>query len=192
MFVAEAYAQTTTEAPAAAETHAGTEVEHASGVFPPFDTSSYPSQLLWLAITFGLFYLFLQKVAIPRIGAILEVRRDRIAHDLDSAARMKEEADAAIAAYEQELADARAKSNKIAQEARDAVKAEAEAERKQVEAALNTRLEKAEASIASTRSAAMKDVGAIAEESAVAIVQALVGGSVDKASAAAAVKSVRE
>ncbi|MDP3896219.1 MAG: F0F1 ATP synthase subunit B [Mesorhizobium sp.] len=196
MFVAEAYAQTTTAAPAAAETHAGTEVphgaEHGGGVFPPFDARTYPSQLLWLAITFGLFYLFLQKVVMPRIGGILEVRRDRIAHDLDSAARMKAEADASIAAYEQELADARAKSNKIAQDARDTVKAAADAERKQVEARLNERLAKAEASIAATRSAAMKDVGAIAQETATAIVQALVGGSVDKTAVANAVKSVRE
>jgi hypothetical protein len=63
--------------------------------FPPFETSTFPSQLLWLAITFGLFYLFLQKVVLPRIGGILEVRRDRIAQDLDQAARMREESDAA-------------------------------------------------------------------------------------------------
>ena len=104
MFVAEAFAQTTE--PPAADTHAGTQVPggEAHGEFPPFDTTHYPSQLLWLAITFGLFYLFLKRVALPRIGGILEVRRDRIAHDLDTAARMKEEADEAVAAYEQELA----------------------------------------------------------------------------------------
>ena len=50
-------------------TRAGT-----AGVFPPFDRSTFPSQLLWLAITFGLFYLFLKKVVLPRIGGILEVR----------------------------------------------------------------------------------------------------------------------
>ena len=201
--MAEAIAQTQapahdTAAPAAdshgaAETHAGTEAGHgpASGVFPPFDSTYYPSQLLWLAITFGLFFIFLKKVVLPRIGGILEVRRDRIAHDLDTAARMKEEADAAVAAYEQELADARAKSNKIAQDARDAAKAEADAERKQVEGGLNARLADAEARIAAVRASAMKDVGQIAEETAAAIVQSLVGKS-DKAAIAAAVKAARE
>lgn len=175
----------------AAETHAGTEAGHGGGVFPPFDPAHFPSQLLWLAITFGLFFLFLKKVVLPRIGGILEVRRDRIAHDLDTAARMKEEADAAVAAYEQELADARAKSNKIAQDARDAAKAEADAERKQVEGGLNARLADAEARIAAVRASAMKDVGQIAEETAAAIVQSLVGKS-DKAAIAAAVKAARE
>ncbi|MFN4256988.1 MAG: prolyl oligopeptidase family serine peptidase, partial [Saprospiraceae bacterium] len=71
--------------------------------FPPFDASTFPSQLLWLAITFGLFYLLMAKVIMPRIGGILENRHDKIAQDLDEASRSKAEADAAIAAYEQEL-----------------------------------------------------------------------------------------
>lgn len=203
MFVTPGYAQETApasgtapsgETHGAAETGAHTEASadaHGKAGFPPFEPTYFPSQLLWLAITFGLFYVFLKKVVLPRIGSILEVRRDRIAHDLDTAARLKEDADAAIAAYEQELADARAKSNKIAQDARDAAKADAEAERKQVEAALNAKLVEAEGRIATVRASAMKDVGAIAEETATAIVQALVG-SADTAAVAAAVKSARD
>ena len=203
MFVTPGYAQE--NAPAAGESHGATpdanaHTEAPAGVaadahgkagFPPFEPTYFPSQILWLAITFGLFYVFLKKVVLPRIGSILEVRRDRIAHDLDTAARLKEDADAAIAAYEQELADARAKSNRIAQDARDAAKAEADAERKQVEASLNAKLVEAEGRIATVRASAMKDVGAIAEETATAIVQALVG-SADKTAVASAVKSVRD
>ena len=202
MFVTPGYAQETAPAsgdahggatPGAAETGAHTEAAgdaHGKAGFPPFEPTYFPSQLLWLAITFGLFYLFLKKVVLPRIGNILEVRRDRIAHDLDTAARLKEDADAAIAAYEQELADARAKSNRIAQDARDAAKAEADAERKVVETSLNARLVDAEARIATVRASAMKDVGAIAEETATAILQSLVG-SADKSAVAAAVKDQR-
>jgi F-type H+-transporting ATPase subunit b len=190
MFVTPGYAQET--APAEGEVHTETEAGHESeGGFPPFDSSTYPSQLLWLAITFGLFYLFLKKVVLPRIGGILEVRRDRIAQDLDQAARMKEEADAAVAAYEQELADARAKANGIAQQARNAAQADAEAERKKTEAALDEKLVGAEASIASIKASAMQEVGVIAEETAAAIVQQLLGGKADRAAVAAAVKSAR-
>src|SRR4051812_20325654 len=110
MFVTPGYAQE--QAPAEGEVHTDTgaahEVEH--GAFPPFNPATFPSQILWLAITFGLFYLFLQRVALPRIGGILEVRHDRIARDLEQAGRLKQDADAAVAAYEQELADARAKA----------------------------------------------------------------------------------
>src|SRR5262249_17932499 len=146
-------------------------VEHNAGGFPPFDSATYPSQLLWLAITFGLFYLFLKKVVLPRIGSILEVRRDRIVRDLDQASRMKEEADSAVAAYEQELAEARSKANAIGQDARDNAKAEAEAKRKEIEAGLEKKLTEAEERIASIKVAAMKEVGSIAEDTAMTIVE---------------------
>lgn len=204
MFVTPAYGQETAPADQAAQPHgdaaaqppaeggAHTEVPHgeeAHGAFPPFDPATFPSQLLWLAITFGLFYLFLKKVVLPRIANILEVRHDRIAQDLDQAALMKSEADAAVAAYEQDLAEARAKANKIGQEARDKAKADAEAERKKIEASLDEKLSGAEASIAAIKASAMKEVGTIAEDTATAIIEQLVG-KVSKADVAAAVKSV--
>jgi F-type H+-transporting ATPase subunit b len=177
---------------AAADGHTtGTEAGHGGGVFPPFDSSTYPSQLLWLAITFGLFYLFLKKVVLPRIGHILEVRSDRIAQDLDQAARLKGDADAAFAAYEQELAEARAKANSIGQSARDGAKADAEKNRKSLEAELDTKLAAAETRIAGIKSKAMGEVGAIAESTATAIVEQLVGGKADKSAIAAAVKAAR-
>lgn len=203
MFVTPGYAQDTApvegEAPVgqeapredAVQTEVGIEDGH-GGVFPPFDASSFPSQLLWLAITFGLFYVFLKRVALPRIGGILEVRRDHIAQDLDTAARLKDESDAALAAYEQALAEARGQSGRIAQEARDKAKESADQERRAVEAELDEKLAAAEGRIASVKASAMKDVGAIAQETAAAIVQQLGGGEIDRESVAAAVASVRK
>ncbi|MGO4832915.1 F0F1 ATP synthase subunit B [Rhizobiaceae sp. 2RAB30] len=196
MFVTPGYAEEA--APAADGTHAEgqahteTGPDHSSSGFPPFDSSTFPSQLLWLAITFGLFYLFLKNVVLPRVGSILEVRRDRIAQDLDQAARMKGEADAAVAAYEQELAEARNKANAIGQQARDNAKGEADAARKDVEASLDKKLADAEGHIASIKAAAMKEVGTIASDTATAIVEQLVGGKADKVAIADAVKAARE
>ena len=65
----------------------------------------------------------MSRVALPRIGSILEERDNRIAGDLAEAGRLKEESDAAIAAYEQALAEARQNAHAIAQKARDAAKA---------------------------------------------------------------------
>ncbi|TIR64668.1 MAG: ATP F0F1 synthase subunit B, partial [Mesorhizobium sp.] len=129
------------------------------------------------------------RVVMPRIGGIIDVRNDRITQDLDHAARLKGEADAAVAAYEQELAEAKANANKIGQQASDAAKSEAESTRKKLEAELEKKLGEAEASIASIKAKAMKEVGTIAEDTTSAIVEALVGGKTDKAEISAAVKS---
>ena len=199
MFVTPGYAQEA--APAEGEAHgedaAHTEGHteagggHASGGFPPFDSSTYPSQILWLAITFGLFYVFLKKVVLPRLGGIIEVRRDRIAQDLDQAARMKEEADAAVAAYEQELAEAKASANVIGQKARDRARTDAEEERKRIEADLDRKLADSEQRIAAIKAKALGEVDGIAEEAATEIIKELVGGSTDKSAVAAAVKAAK-
>lgn len=173
-----------------AETHAGSEAGHGDaghgGVFPPFDPSHFASQLLWLAITFGIFYYIMSKVALPRIGSIIETRRDRISNDLDEAHRMKDEADAAHAAYEHELAAARKKANGIAQGARDEAKAEAEAERRRIEASLEARMAEAETKIAGIKSQALSEVGRIASDATETIVTELLGAKVTKAEIAAA------
>lgn len=210
MFVTEALAEETTEAPAAAGTageagHAPaaageavhTEVGvpgeggHGGGVFPPFDSSSFPSQLLWLALTFGLFYMFISRLASPRIASILETRRDRIARDLAEAAKMKEEADGAVAAYEQELAAARKNAVDIGTKARDEAKAAADAERKTSEAALEGKLADAEKRIAEVRASGMREVSKIAEDTAAVILAQLTGGKFSAAEIAGAVKSVK-
>jgi F-type H+-transporting ATPase subunit b len=196
MFVTEAWAEETTTAPAKAgetvhtETGVASEGEH-GGVFPPFDSTSFPSQLLWLAITFGLFYMFISRLASPRIASILETRRDRIARDLADAAKMKEEADAAVAAYEQELATARTNAVDIANTARDEAKAVVDADRKANEAKLEVKLADAEKRIAAVRASGMKEVGKIAEDTASAILAQLTGGKVSASDIAAAVKSVK-
>ncbi|MCD7111048.1 F0F1 ATP synthase subunit B [Rhizobium sp. DKSPLA3] len=202
MFVTAAYAQSTTppegETPHAApgdvhtETGVASEGGHGSGVFPPFDQSTFASQLVWLAITFGLFYLLMQKVIMPRIATILGDRHDAIARDLDAASRSKAEADAAIASYEQELAAARAKGNAIAASAREAAKVKAAADRAAIEAALNDKIAAAESRIADIKASALADVGAIAEETASAVVEQLLGRDVPRTEIASAVKAAAE
>lgn len=162
---------------------------HGGGAFPPFDQSTFASQLLWLAITFGLFYLFMSRVIVPRIGGILEHRRDRIAQDLDEANRLKEEADNAIAAYEQELVEARKKASAIAEAAREKAKTAAEAERTSAEAELGAKMAEAEKSIAAIKAKALADVDVIAEETATSVVKHLLGGTVTKAEVADAIRS---
>jgi F-type H+-transporting ATPase subunit b len=161
---------------AAADAHGAATGGHAAkGVFPPFDPSSFASQLLWLGLSFGAFYLLMSRVAIPRIASILEVRRDRISRDLDEAQRLKEEADAAQAAYEHELAQARARAQSIARDAQDKTRAAADEEKARLEAGLAARLADAEARIAAIRGKALGEVGRIAGEAAGAIVRELTG-----------------
>ena len=143
--------------------------------FPPFEKQTFPSQIFWFALTFIALYLLMSRVALPRIGSILEERRKRIEGDLAEAQRLKGESDAAIAAHEKALSDARSRAQTLANETREKAAATAETRRKEVDAGLHARIAEAEKAIASTRSAAMANVRGIAGEAAAAIVERLTG-----------------
>jgi F-type H+-transporting ATPase subunit b len=171
--------------------HATTEAHggETHGVFPPFDPATYGSQLLWLAITFGALYLMMSKIALPRIGDILEVRRDRVEGDLAEADRLRQKTDQAIADYEAALADARGKAHGIAEETRTELKRETEKSRAETEAELSARVAAAESSIQATKAEALTNVDEIAAQTAVSVVTAL-AGKVSIADARNAVKQV--
>jgi F-type H+-transporting ATPase subunit b len=170
-----------------AESSAHTEVPAGNHAFPPFQRENFPSQLFWLAISFVLLYALMAKVALPRIGAIFAERERRIDDDLKAAQGFKAQSDAAHAAYEKALADARGRAQAIASATREQQAAEAEATNKRLEAQLNERIAAAEQSIAATRTAAMGNVGSIAAETATAIVERLIGQSPADRDVAAAV-----
>lgn len=151
------------------------EVPATHGEFPPFQSENFPSQLVWLALTFTLLYVLMAKVALPRIGRIIAERSKRIAEDVAAAQRFKERSDAANAAYETTLAEARARSQDVVNTAHKAHAQAAEESNKRLEAELRERIAAAEKSIALSRDAAIESVGGIAAETAVAIVERLVG-----------------
>lgn len=176
---------------AAAGTAGEKATEHAeSGVFPPLDTTTYPSQLFWLAITFGLLLFLLSRVFLPRLGGILEDRSNRIADDLDSAARMQREAELAGKAYEQSLSDARAKAHNVAETTRASINAELETEMQAADEKADAQLAQAEAKIQKNRAAALANVDDIASETAQAVIEHLFSKKFSLASVRKAVKAL--
>ncbi len=163
-------------APAAAHTEA--EGGHKSG-FPPFESNTFASQLVSLAIAFALLYIIVSRLALPRMKGVLMARQGAIDADLAEAQKLRDQSDAALKAYEAELANARAKAQGIGSDIRDKLNAQAEADRKRLEEQLAAKLASAERTIAETRTAAMGNVRTIAADAAGAIVQRLTGTTPD-------------
>lgn len=168
---------------------AWTETAFAAGAFPPFDPYFFPSQLFWLAITFGTLYWLMSRIALPRVGAILADRSAAIARDLDEAAAIKAKVELVVKDYEQSLAESRRNAQAIAQEARSVSARESDARRHATESALAAKLAEAETTITARKTAAMANVESIAAEAAAEIVGKLLGTQPSPAEAAAAVKS---
>ncbi len=154
---------------------------HHGGGFPPFDSTYFASQLVSLAVAFVALYIIVSRFALPKVGGVIEAREKAISGDLAEAQKLKDQSDAALKAYEAELAAARSRAQAIGNEAREKLNASAEAERKSLEEKLAIRLADAEKQIAATRSTAMGNVRGIAADAAGAIVQRLTGTAPDGA-----------
>ncbi len=145
-----------------------------SGGLPQLDMSTWPSQLFWLAVTFGILYWLMAGRFLPAIGGAIEERRDRIADDLDQASDFKRQADEAEDAYNQSLADAKAKAQGIAADTRAEVDAEIAEMQAETDAKLQDKLDAAEARINDMKEEATAKVDEAAANATRAIVERLI------------------
>jgi F-type H+-transporting ATPase subunit b len=159
---------------------------------PQLNPLDWGPQLIWLLITFGILYLLMVYVALPRIGSVIEARADRIAKDLAQADKFRRETEEAIAAYEQALAEAKQKAHAIVEEGRAKLKEETAAERAKLESELGKKSAEAEARIDAAKNSAMREVNTVAADVAADIVRRLIGVAPAKAEIEKAVQAARK
>ena len=148
----------------------------------------FPNQIFWLIVTLVVIYLILNRIALPRISAVLAERQGTILNDLSAAEELKLKAQEAEAAYEKALADARAEASKIADETRAKVQGDLDAELARADAQIAAKTAESEAAINEIRAGAVDSVRTVASDVAQDIVAAL-GGTADEAEITAAVNA---
>ncbi|MBU4436440.1 MAG: hypothetical protein KKC14_18720 [Alphaproteobacteria bacterium] len=171
--------------PAPGATHEAAGAEHGSGGLPQFEFQHWGGQIAYLLVLFAILYVLIARVFTPRIRRVIDERASTIAGAIEAARQVQAEALEQSRAAAADLAEARSRSQRLAIDARAKAASEA-AERSAAEdAKLAVHIDEAEARIAAMRDSAMAHVGAVASETAMAIVQKLTG----KPASAAEVKS---
>ena len=159
---------------------------------PQLNPLDWAPQIIWLVITFSILYVLMKRVALPRIGSVIEARHARIAGDIEAADKLRRETQEAIAAYEQALAEAKARAHSIAQEANNKLKAEVAAGRAALDRDLAARSVEAEKRIHQAKISALNDVNQVASETAAEIVRSLIGVAPSQPEVSAAVAVARK
>lgn len=157
---------------------------------PQLDFSTFPPQLIWLAITFLLLYALMTRVALPRIGAVIDARRDKIEGDLDAARKMKAEMEIVAQAYERTLAEARIKAAAALGATKDKLAGIAAEKQRESLAAVSAETGAAEARIEAAKRQALGNIREIAVEAAGQAALRLIGETVDEARVGAAVDKI--
>jgi F-type H+-transporting ATPase subunit b len=149
--------------------------EEAKEGLPQFDTSLFPAQLFWLAVSFVLLYVLMAFVALPGVRRTQDKRHEIIASELAAASAANDAAKAMIAQYEKALADARAKAQAMVSDMAAKAAKDAAARQAEQQEALTKRLHEAEAKIAAARDAALNDARAQADSLALLITEKVAG-----------------
>lgn len=161
------------------------------GGFPPFQQENFAPQLVWLAVTFGLLYILMSRLALPRVGKIIGDREEKISSDLDTSRELQTKAQAAAAANEETLRNKREEAQSIGREAQQKIAGQIAAQRASAEKEAADRLRAAEEQIAAAKQQALSNLDQTATEAAAAILQKLTGARVDAASLAAEYNAVK-
>ena len=151
---------------------------------------TFLSQVVWLVIAFAVLFVVLRMIALPRIQATLEARRDRIEGDLDRAQTLRREAEQVLADYEAAMADGRDKAQSVIRDAVEDAKAQAAAAHQATAERLAADINSAEARIEAARNEAVGNIKDVAVDVVLAAAQRLIGGRIARKSAADAVDAV--
>lgn len=148
----------------------------------------WPNQIFWLVVTLVVIFLILNRIAIPRIAAVLAERSGAITNDIAAAEELKKRAQDAEEAYNKALADARAEAQAISQSMREEIKADIDKAMADADAKIAAKTAESEAKINEIRDTALENVEAVAKDTAGALVGAL-GQSVEQSKIDAAVSA---
>lgn len=157
---------------------------------PQMDAATFPSQLFWLAVSFGFLYLVVSTIVLPGLTGAISARRNKIAADLDSAAELKVQSEKAEKTYQAALSDAKAKARAIAGETRDKLNGELAAMQKDADVRAASAVAAAESRIASMKKSAAAKVRDAAADTTKAIVETLIDETPATEQIAAAVDKV--
>lgn len=172
-------------------TTTGTEAPSGAG-FPPFKTESFPSQIFWLVVTMTFLFVVLWRFAGPRIKGTLEERRGMIQKEIETAQENRRKAEAATAAYETPLFEARERARALNDQSRERAAEEVKKAEAEADANAERATADAEARLARIRAEAKTHIANAAKDAAVEIVSRLTGERVSDAEAEAAVRAAQE
>ncbi len=143
---------------------------------PQLELEYFAPQIIWLVISFTVLWLLMAKLALPRIGLILEERQKRISDNLAMAENLKLDADAEIEAYETAISEGKEQARLIISEAIKSSASEAEKQTQELNMAISKMLKEAEERIESAKSLAIENI----ESSAVEITSDIIERITDK------------
>jgi len=158
-----------------------------SGGMPQLNPEFWFSQIFWLIITFGILYVVLSKLILPKISANLEIRKSQILENIEAAEKQREASELKIVEYEKAVQNSRNEAKNYYKQAREKLLKNINLKKNALDKELNEEIQKAEAEIQDLRDRAPEKINKIAVETSADLLQQLIGAGVNNSSISAIV-----
>jgi len=158
-----------------------------SGGMPQLNPEFWVSQIFWLTITFGILYVVLSKLILPKISANLESRKSQISDNIEAASRQREESDKKLKEYDEIISKSKTEAKKILNQTREKTLKDINAKKQVLEKQIDEEVKKAEEEIKKLKSEAPSKINKIAIETSSELIQKLIGSGVNNSSISAIV-----
>ena len=158
-----------------------------SGGMPQLNPEFWVSQIFWLTITFGILYVILSKLILPKISANLESRKSQISDNIEAASKQREESDTKLKEYDEIISKSKTEAKNIFNQTREKALKDINTKREVLDKQIDEEIQKAEEEIKKLKLEAPKKINKIAVETSSELIQKLIGAGVNNSSISAIV-----
>jgi F-type H+-transporting ATPase subunit b len=161
-----------------------------SGGMPQLNPEFWFSQIFWLIITFGILFITLSKLILPKISETLEVRKSQISENIEAAEKEREESENKIKEYEKIILDSKTEAKNYFNKAREKILKDIDKKKEMIESEINEEINKAEIEISEFVSNSPEKINKIAAETSSDLIKQLIGVEVNNSSITAIVENI--
>ena len=156
-----------------------------SGGMPQLNPEFWVSQIFWLTLTFGILYLVLSKLILPKISANLESRKLQISENIEAADKQREESEAKLKEYDEIISKSKNEAKNIFNQARANTLKNINSKIEVLDKQIDDEIKKAEDEINQLRKNAPAKINKIAIETASELTKKLISAEVNNSSISA-------
>ena len=158
-----------------------------SGGMPQLNPEFWISQIFWLTLTFGILYIVLSKLILPKISANLELRKSQIQDNIEAAEKQRKDSESKLKEYDDIIFKSKLEAKNIFKDSREKVIKDINNKKETLENQINDEIKKAEKEIELVKKSAPEKINKIAIEASSELVKKLIGAEINNSSISAIV-----
>ncbi len=158
-----------------------------SGGMPQLNPEFWISQIFWLTLTFGILYVVLSKLILPKISANLELRKSQIQENIEAAEKQREGSESKLREYDEIIKKSQLEAKNIFKDAKEKILKDINSKKEILDKQIDEEIANAEKEIETLKKGAAEKINKIAIDTSSDLMKKLIGAEVNNSSISAIV-----